>query len=1021
MITCPQCRSQNPAEARFCSACGKALAAPEPDAPEVRKTVTVVFADVTGSTALGEQLDPEAARKLMARYFEVARTILERHGGTVEKFIGDAVMAVFGVPQLHEDDALRAVRAAAELRDGVTEVQLRIGVNSGEVVAGGGETLVTGDAVNVAARLQQAARPGEVLLGESTLALARDAVEVEAVEPIRAKGKTEQVAGFRLLRVLEGADSFARRLDAPLVGREREQRLLREAFERAVEERSCHLFTLLGTAGIGKSRLTQELVTSLDGNAQILSGHCLPYGEGITYWPLVEILRELGSESQLIQYLEADPDARVIVNRVFAAVGLADEDLSPEEAFWAVRKLFEALAREQPLVLVLDDLHWAEPTFLDLVEHLADWSREAPILLLCLARPELLDARPAWGGGKLNATSLFLEPLSGDETDELIDNLFARLAEKTRARIVAAAEGNPLFVEQMLAMLTEQFELDAELEIPPTIQALLAARLDRLPPAERAVLERAAVIGKEFSRAAIEELGGDAAVLPALIRKELIRPDRSTISGAEGFRFRHLLLRDAAYEAIPKELRAVLHERFASWTESQRSEYDEIVGYHLEQAYRYQQELGTSDDDLAGRAATRLAAAGRRADSRGDAHAAANLLGRAVALMPQDNRERLELVLPLADALFSLGKAAEAEMRLERAAEDARSTGERALELRTSVQLQQQRFWQEPEGAPESLRKNSQEAISELEQLGDDRGLAEAWGALGLVHINECNAAGMSTAAERALLHARRAGDRRLEQRAVISTGMAAYLGPTPAGTAISRLEQLLSEAASASNRLAEAALWIWSGDLRSQRGEVAEGRQLAARGQVRHQELGHERLAASMTMHTAEIELRAGDVAAAEAQLRPAHGILEAMGEKGARCGVDALLAEALYRQNRLDEAEHFTRASEDAAASDDVVAQVWWRGARAKVLARRGDAPSALRLAREAVELSEPSDHLVMKGQAFEALGETLRLLGNAEEARPAYERAIELYEGKGDVVDAARVRDQLADLEAGVVVGD
>ncbi len=360
-------------------------------------------------------------------------------------------------------------------------------------------------------------------------------------------------------------------------------------------------------------------------------------------------------------------------------------------------------------------------------------------------------------------------------------------------------------------------------------------------------------------------------------------------------------------------------------------------------------------------------------------------------------------------------------MRLERAAEDARSTGERALELRTSVQLQQQRFWQEPEGAPESLRKNSQEAISELEQLGDDRGLAEAWGALGLVHINECNAAGMSTAAERALLHARRAGDRRLEQRAVISTGMAAYLGPTPAGTAISRLEQLLSEAASASNRLAEAALWIWSGDLRSQRGEVAEGRQLAARGQVRHQELGHERLAASMTMHTAEIELRAGDVAAAEAQLRPAHGILEAMGEKGARCGVDALLAEALYRQNRLDEAEHFTRASEDAAASDDVVAQVWWRGARAKVLARRGDAPSALRLAREAVELSEPSDHLVMKGQAFEALGETLRLLGNAEEARPAYERAIELYEGKGDVVDAARVRDQLADLEAGVVVGD
>src|SRR5512132_957020 len=268
MRPCPECGSENSAEARFCSGCGAALGEVGSDAAEARKTVTVLFADVTGSTALGERLDPEAARKLMARYFEAARAILEWHGGTVEKFIGDAVMAVFGVPQLHEDDALRAVRAAAELRDGVRDVQLRIGVNTGEVVAGGGETLVTGDAVNVAARLEQAAQPGEVLIGETTLALTRVAVEVEPVEAITAKGKAEPVPGHRLVRVLEGAESFARRLDAPLVGREREQRLLREAFERAVEERSCHLFTLLGTAGIGKSRLTQELVTSLHGNAQ---------------------------------------------------------------------------------------------------------------------------------------------------------------------------------------------------------------------------------------------------------------------------------------------------------------------------------------------------------------------------------------------------------------------------------------------------------------------------------------------------------------------------------------------------------------------------------------------------------------------------------------------------------------------------------------------------------------------------------------------------------------------------------
>jgi class 3 adenylate cyclase/tetratricopeptide (TPR) repeat protein len=1015
MRRCPDCGSENSAEARFCSACAAALEEVGSETAEVRKTVTVLFADVTGSTALGERLDPEAARKVMARYFEAARSILERHGGTVEKFIGDAVMAVFGVPQLHEDDALRAVRAAAELRDGVADFQLRIGVNTGEVVAGGGETLVTGDAVNVAARLEQAAQPGEVLIGETTLALTRDAVEVEAVEPITAKGKAEPVPGHRLMRVLGGADAFTRRLDAPLVGREREQRLLREAFERAVDERSCHLFTLLGTAGIGKSRLAQELVSSLGGSARVLSGHCLPYGDGITYWPLIEIMHELGSESQVAQYLEAEGDARLIVNRVFAAIGLVDEELSPEEAFWAVRKLFEALAREQPLVVVLDDLHWAETTFFDLVEHLADWSREAPILLLCLARPELLDARPSWGGGKLNATSLLLEALSEDDTEKLIDNLFARVADSMRTRITAAAEGNPLFVEQMLAMLTEQIGLDAELEIPPTIQALLAARLDRLPRNERAVLERAAVIGKEFSRAAIEELGADSSLLPALVRKELIRPDRSTATADEAFRFRHLLVRDAAYDAIPKELRAELHERFATWTEGQRSEYDEIVGYHLEQAYRYREQLGVIDDALAQRAASRLADAGRRADGRGDAHAAASLLGRAIALIPQDDRERLELLLLRGQSLFNLGEIADAERTLEEAIAGARATAERGLELRASLWLEANKGWLEPEGAAKALAQHCREAISELEELGDELALAEAWDMLVISHLTECNAAAVRTAAEQAIVHARRGRDRRIEQSARMSVAVATTIGPTPADAAIPQLEELLSKTTSPST--AEASLLVWIGGLRSQRGEIDEGRRLAAQGQARYRELGHVRWAAASTMDTAQLELRAGDAAAAEAQLRPAHEHLKAIGEKGTRCGVAAILAEALYQQNRLDEAEEFTRVSEDAAASDDVLAQVWWRGVRAKVLARRGDTSAAVRLARQAVELSEPSDLPLMKGQAYEALGETLRRVGEADEARTAYEQALAIFEQKGDVVDAGRVAEQLGMLGSSV----
>src|SRR6266540_2748892 len=412
MSACPQCGKQNEPDARFCSACGTALTVPEPPR-EVRKTVTVLFCDVTGSTALGERLDPEATRKLMARYFEQARTILERHGASVEKFIGDAVMAVFGIPQVHEDDALRAARAALELRDAVDELELRIGVNTGEVVTGSGETLVTGDAVNVAARLEQAAQPGEVLIGEPTYRLVRDAVEAEPVEPLAAKGKTEPLAAYRLLAVREGADSFARRLDAPLVGRARELRLLREALGRAIEERSSHLFTLLGTAGVGKSRLAQELVDGVGDGATILTGRCLPYGEGITYWPLIEMFRTLGAGTDVAQLLEGVENARTIVNGAFGAIGIVEGGaVDPEETFWSVRKLFEALAREQPLVVLLDDLHWGEPTFLDLVEHVADWSRDAPILLLCLARAELLDARPSWGGGKHNATSLLLEPLS---------------------------------------------------------------------------------------------------------------------------------------------------------------------------------------------------------------------------------------------------------------------------------------------------------------------------------------------------------------------------------------------------------------------------------------------------------------------------------------------------------------------------------------------------------------------------------------------------------------------------------
>ncbi len=361
MAACPSCGSENTDGARFCSSCGASLAAPE-RTRESRKVVTILFCDLVGSTALGESTDPEALRARMRRYFEDLRAIIERHGGTVEKFVGDAVMAVFGIPVAHEDDALRAVRAASEMRVAIAEhgLEARMGINTGEVVVGGeGETLVTGDAVNVAARLEQAAAAGEALIGAETRLLVRDAVRVEAVEPLVLKGKSEPVEAFRLVEVLAGAESLARHPETPLVGRERERQRLWRDYDDAVADRTCRLFTLLGPAGIGKSRLVADFLERVGDSADVLRGRCLHYGEGITYWPLVEILIAIGVE----------PDSVI--------------GSSPAETQLAYRRLLEARAVERPQVVVIDDLQWAEPVFTDLVEHIADLSRDAPIFLLC--------------------------------------------------------------------------------------------------------------------------------------------------------------------------------------------------------------------------------------------------------------------------------------------------------------------------------------------------------------------------------------------------------------------------------------------------------------------------------------------------------------------------------------------------------------------------------------------------------------------------------------------------------------
>ena len=606
MAVCRTCGQENPEIARFCLACAAPLAAQTKVGPEVRKTITVVFSDLVGSTALGEQLDPESLRLVMDRYFAEMGAILERHGGTVEKYIGDAVMAVFGIPVVHEDDALRAVRAAAEMRDalvplndelererGVT-IQVRVGVNTGEVVAGDGsgmQRFATGGAVNVAARLEQAARPGEILLGERTYRLARDAVTVEPVEPLALKGRGQAVAAVRLLAVPGVA---GRRLGSPIVGRDHELELLDRAFDRVVNARACRLVTVLGSAGVGKSRLVQEFLARRSDEATILRGRCLSYGEGITFWPIKSVVTEAadltGEESpqeargKIRTVVEAAPDADLIVDRVTEAIGLAESVPGQRGIPWAIGRLLDELAKSRPLVVVFDDIHWGEPTFLDLVETVAEQSREAPILLLCMARPDLLEIRPTWREGDQNATRLLLAPLSDEASEQLITNLLGapELADDVRTRISEVAEGNPLFVEEMVAMLVDEGLLLrrngspaasgelSQLSLPPTIQALLAARLDRLGREDRAVLERGSVEGKVFHRSAVHELSPAEdrprvdVQLEMLLEREFLQPGRASFTGERAFRFRHQLLRDVAYESISKTARAGLHERYAA-------------------------------------------------------------------------------------------------------------------------------------------------------------------------------------------------------------------------------------------------------------------------------------------------------------------------------------------------------------------------------------------------------------------------------------------------------------------------
>jgi class 3 adenylate cyclase/DNA-binding transcriptional ArsR family regulator len=1036
--------------------CGSPLGAPPAPGREARKVVTVVFADIAGSTGLGERLDPESLRAIMGRWFEAMRVVLERHGGTVEKFIGDAVVAVFGVPTLHEDDALRAVRAAEEMGGALAalntalsterglEIQMRIGVNTGQVVVGdarAGGSRATGDAVNVAARLQQAADPGEILIGESTWRLVRDAVTTGEPAAVTVKGREEPVTVRRLLAVDQTAEAFHRRVGGPMVGREGELGILRAAYDRASVGQRSVLVTILGTAGVGKSRLTHEFLASVRPVATVVRGRCLPYGQAITWFPIAELLRSaVGLDDAAAPDLVIDrlrdsiggsADAEAILDRLAEPLGIARGTAPIEEVFWAVRRFLEKLAAEGPLVVVLDDLQWAEATVLDLVEHLADWVHGVPMLLIALARPDLLDLRPGWGGGKPDATTFLLEPLPADQTDELVDALFegAAVPEAARRRIASAADGNPLFVEQLIEMLVddglvrrrpdgllEVGELEA-IAMPPTIQALLTARLDRLSDPERRTIERASVVGKEFGQRDVSELTpadsrpGVGGQLMALVRKELIRPDRRRDDGAEMYRFRHLLIRDAAYDSLPKAERADLHERFADWLESSAgerlAELDEIVGYHLAQARTYRLALGPDDERtkaLARRAGERLLAAGRRAEARDDYEPAKRLLTEAEALLAEDVRSRYDALLMLIRVTYQrdyasvLGLARRAE-RLGEAISD-----QAALRARTWVWAA--RSWTDPTFSVADLRPQVDAAIEASRTIGDVDGILDGLQGLVLIDLNHAHWTDTVDSARRGLEVAR---EHQLDVRAgdfARWLSNALVWGTLPASDGLREIEGILRTEERRSQR---ASLLDCLSVLHGILGDRAGVEATDAAATAILLELGDRPHGFRLSF----ARLALDDLAGAMAAARGEEDELARLGETGQRSTMVALQA---WIHVLLGENEAALRRAEDArrlGASDDAVTQLLWRTAAGLAQGQLGNLTEADRLTGEAVVIAAETDSL-SAADAWEARARVLHLLGRRDEMLASAARARDLHALKGSVNFLRRLERFLADAD-------
>jgi class 3 adenylate cyclase/tetratricopeptide (TPR) repeat protein len=1020
----------------------------------VRRTVTIVFCDLKDSTSLGERLDPEVLHEVMDRYFAAMTAEIARHGGRVDKYIGDAIMAVFGLPVQHEDDALRAVRAVVAMQASLRgvnsqlsatyglELANRTGVNTGEIVAiddpKADQMLATGDTVNVAARLEQVAPANEVYIGEATWRLVRDAVKVEAVEPLNLKGKHESVAAYRLLSVI-GHDGTARRHDLPIVGRDVELAAIDRVLQEVRETRSARLVTLIGDAGIGKSRLAQEVIERVGASARVVRGRCLAYGDGITFWPLRGMVNEAAGiiDDDLTELAFAKIERVVndndVVQRLASAMNLSNQAFPLHEIAWATRKLLGELAKGTSVVAFIDDIHWAETAFLELLETVLRTGDRVPILILCTARHELLDKQTDWGQGE-HALRVMLRPLSDDASAAVVREVLGRsgLADDVVKRIVSAAEGNPLYVEQLASVLVETGILEmrdgrwrltqeqTEFTVPPTITVLLESRIAQLPVEERATVEPASVVGLQFPVEAVASMTSErvrASIeqhLEALTRKQLVTAVPQSDEDL-AYRFHHHLVRDAAYNGLLKRTRAMLHVDFVRWADRVNAErgrgveFEEILGYHLEQAHRYLRELAPGDalGKAVGRdASRRLSSAGRRAFARGDARAAENLLRRALGTLTDDDPVRIPLLPELAEVLLEIGQFRDARRLVEETLSVADPQPEaRAKALAEVVRLLVNLHDGEKADWPEAIASLVTNTIPALALEGAHGEIAKAWRAIALVQQSTGQLGIAAGSIAKVVEHARLAGDQRLIARSALGLALSAVHGPTPVPEAIKQCEALIAE--NLADRQVHNLIACNIARLRAMNGDIDEARAMIREARRQLRDLGAGMRAVGASVNLAVVEMMAGDPARAESELRPDCDMLAEMGETYFLSTARAMLARAVREQGRDEEALEITRLAEKAAAPNDIDAQVLWRCIRASILARGGAQQEAEMLVRSALDMAKQTEVPELQATAWSELASVLHAAGRIDESLQAREEALKIYVAKGDRMAAEQIR--------------